>query len=268
MEWKNNAPYVLCLSHDVDRVKKQWYHYLFYGIKQPILQLKSLWKKINGIEPYWNFEKLMALENNYNVRSTFLFLNESHKELSANFMGRYNINSEKVKKIIKKLDLDGYDIGLHGSYFSYKDEDLLLKEKLNLECIVGHEIVSTRQHHLKFDKDETWRIHKKADLKYDSSIGYSDIVGEDSCFRTVEGIIEIPITLMDTVHLCENTYNKCCEVASKGGVVMLNFHQCHFNELEYPQNVAMYKRILEKAKQDGAWITNIKMLGDWLDERI
>ena len=268
MEWKNHAPYVLCLTHDVDRVKKQWYHYIYYGRKHPTIQLRSFIGKLRGKEPYWNFEKLMELEQRYNARSTFFFLNESRRELSADFMGRYQITSDPVVKIIKKLDENGFEIGLHGSFDSYHDFDLIREEKEILETIVGHPAVSTRQHHLNIDQDKTWQYHKAIGLKYDSSIGYSDKVGCDPYRRTPEGMIEIPITLMDTVKLNDTVYEECCRAAENGGVVMLNFHQCHFNELEYPFNVEIYKMLLEKAENDGAWIATVKEVGEWLDERI
>lgn len=268
MKWKNDAPYVLCLSHDVDRIKKQWYHYCFYGLKHPIIQFRSLVSKLKGREPYWNFEELMELEESYGVRSTFFFLNESHKELSANFMGRYSIKSPKVIQIIKELDNREFEIGLHGSFYSYNDEWLLRGEKDELERILGHEVISTRQHHLNFDASKTWQIHKKIGLRYDSTMGYADRVGSEQAVRTECGIIEIPITLMDTVALTESVYEECCNVADDGGIIMINFHQCHFNEIEYPKNVEIYNRFLSTAQENGAWITNVKELGEWIDERI
>lgn len=268
MRWKNDAPYVLCLSHDVDRIKKQWYHYCFYGMKHPIIQIRSLTCKLRGREPYWNFKEVMELEESYGVRSTFFFLNESHKELSANFMGRYNIKSSKIIRIIKELDYRGFEIGLHGSFYAYNDECLLRDEKKELERILGHEVISTRQHHLNFDERKTWQIHNKIGLKYDSTMGYADRVGSEQAVRTECGIIEIPITLMDTVELTETVYEECCNIANDGGIVMLNFHQCHFNEIEYPNNVRIYKRFLSMAQENGAWITNVREVGEWLDERI
>ena len=268
MQWKDNAPYALCLTHDVDRVKKQWYHYCVYGLKHPIVQLKTLCEKIKGKEPYWNFETLTALEESYGVKSTFLFLNESHKEMSTNFMGRYDIRSPKVQAVIRELDGKGYEIGLHGSYYSYNNESLLKREKDVLEEILGHKIVSTRQHHLNFDENITWKSHEAVGIKYDSTKGYSDIVGIDQPSRARDKIIEMPITLMDTVNLAEDVFNECCSVADNGGLIMLNFHQCHFNEMEYPDNIRMYRRILDKARNDGAWIANMKEVGEWLDERI
>lgn len=268
MEWKDNAPYVLCLSHDVDRVTKQWYHYCFYGLKHPMVQLKSLIGKIKGKEPYWNFEDLIELEKSYGVKSTFFFLNEKEKKMSANFWGRYNISSPKVVNIIKTLDYYGYEIGLHGSFYSYDNLELIRHEKIVLEDIVGHEIVSGRQHHLNFNDKKTWNIHKEIGIKYDSTMGYSNKVGEEKYYRTKEGIIEIPITLMDTVDMTEEVFDTCCNVALNGGIMMLNFHQCHFNRIEYPKNVEMYVKILNRARKDGAWITNVKEVGEWLNERI
>ncbi len=268
MKWKNDAPYALCLSHDVDRTDKQWYHYGVYGMKRPAVQIRSLWEKVRGSEPYWNFEKIAALEEGFGVRSTFFFLNESHKELSANFMGRYDIRSPELRSIIKELDGRGFEIGLHGSFYSYSDEELLRAEKQTLEEIVGHEIVSTRQHHLNFDANRTWKIHAALGLRNDSTMGYAAKVGTEQPYRTREGLVEMPITLMDTVPLTEEVFQSCCEVAAAGGLVMLNFHQCHFNETEYPPNVAMYKRFLEKAAKDGAWMCSVREAGAWLDERL
>ena len=268
MKWKDDAPYVLCLSHDVDRIKKQWYHYLVYGIKDPVVQFRSFLEKIKGKEPYWNFLNLIELEESYGVKSTFFFLNESHKEFSANFWGRYNINSKKVQRIIKVLDGKGFEIGLHGSFYSYNNEKLLLEEKEILESIVGHKIVSNRQHHLNFDDERTLEIYKNVGIKYDSSKGYSTKPGKEQPYMTQEGIVELPITLMDTVDLTEDVYIECCRVAEEGGVVVLNFHQCHFNSIEYPRNVEMYERLLEKAENDGAWIANIGELGEWIGARL
>lgn len=267
MEWPNNAPYVLCLSHDVDRIKKQWYHYIVYGIKHPVIQIKSLWYKMIGKEPYDNFKQLISLEESYGVKSTFFFLNEGHKEISPNFMGRYDINSNRVVNLIKYIDSKGYDIGLHGSYYSYNDLVMLKREKGILEGILGHPVVCSRQHHLNRNA-RTLKIQAEIGIKYDSTIGCSRMVCDEKFCRTEEGIIEIPITLMDTVLLSDEVFNKCREVAHKGGIMMLDFHQCHFNELEYPQNVKMYEKLLKMAKEDRAWIASVREVGEWLDERL
>lgn len=275
VEWKGSAPYALCLSHDVDRISKQWYHYLFYsrfGLKEQVISFKQ---KSRGYEPYYNFYKIAELEMTYGAKSTFLFLNESHKELSTNFIGRYSIRDEKVISVIKWLDSQGFDIGLHGSYYSYNNEELLRHEKKVLEEILGHEVVSTRQHFLNKDAT-TFEIQNRIGLKYDSTIGNKNTTGENFPifpYYTDEGIMEMCITVMDTVHMrseeeSEFVVKACMDVASKGGLVMLNFHQRQLCNPEYPYILKTYIKLLELAKCDGAWITNMREVGEYLDARI
>ena len=65
IRWPHDAPFALCLTHDVDRIKKQLYHYLYYGLvggwRTAIQQLRSIAKKITGVEPYWAFERIMEV---------------------------------------------------------------------------------------------------------------------------------------------------------------------------------------------------------------
>ncbi len=275
MIWKNNAPYVLCLTHDVDRMTKQWYHYIFYARYGIGRQLASLGEKMRGDEPYDNFKRIVDLEASYGAKSTFLFLNESHKELSTSFMGRYDIHSKRVRNVIRWIDKQGWEIGFHGSYYSYNNYELMKQEKDALEQIIGHPVVSTRQHYLNRD-ESTWQIQKRIGLKYDSTIGNKQTTGEDFPvlpYWTKEGILEIPITVMDTVSMkndaeVSKVQEACRKVSEKGGVVMLNFHQRQLRGTEYPFILKAYRGLLKRAKEDGAWIATMAELGGWCEEKI
>lgn len=273
--WKDNAPYAVCLTHDVDRVKKQWYHYLVYCNKGIGVQVKSFFQKVKGDEPYNNFKRIAELEMSYGDRSTFLFLNESHKELTTDFMGRYKITDKVVIDAIKWLDVNEFEIGLHGSYYSYNNEELLRKEKEVLEGIIGHSIVSTRQHFLNHD-ETTCRIHKRIGLMYDSTVGNKKTTGENFPvipYYTEEGMLEMPITVMDTVPLTNEeemrqVLDACNNVASRGGLIMLNFHQRQLRETEYPYVVKTYIHLLETAKRDKAWMATMKEIGDFIQGNV
>lgn len=275
-KWKNDAPYAVCLTHDVDRIEKKLYHYCYYGLKKPAVHLKSLWNKWGGSEPYWNFYYLAELEEKWGFHSTFLFLNEKIRKLDSRFMGRYNIYNPKVMDIIKELDNRGFEIGLHGSYYSYNDLERLKREKEVLEEILGHPVVSTRQHYLNFSDKATWKIQNNIGLKYDSTAGCSEKIGADFPlfpYLTEEGIMEMPITFMDTVSLgmADNRkmlYEAYESRAKNNGLIVLNFHQCHFNKNEYPQNVEIYEYLLKKAANDKAFVGTMKEIGEWCYECI
>ena len=271
--WKNSAPYAICLSHDVDRIKKQWYHYVLYSKKGLKIQLNSLAEKIKGDEPYYNFFRIAELEKEYGVRSTFFILNETHHELSANFMGRYDIHDPKLEKAIKQLDADGFEIGLHGSYYSYNNKELLAEEKRILEDILEHKLVSTRQHFLNRD-ETTWQIQKEIGIKYDSTVGNKKTTGENLPvfpYYTDEGILEMPITVMDSVRITneeetEAVINACRNVADRGGLIMLNFHQRQLRAPEYEKILDTYRRLIEMGLNDGAMFGRVCDFGKYIEQ--
>ena len=275
LAWKNGAPFALCLTHDVDRIKKQWYHYLYYMRRGIHAQVRSFRERLSGRDPYFNFYRLMELEQEAGVRSTFFFLHETKRKLHPNFMGRYLLWQKEVRAVIRELDAAGFEIGLHGSYYSYDDLRLMESEKHVLEDIVGHAVVSARQHHLNFKPGITWGIQSRIGIKYDSTIGFSHKTGECLSpvpYRTKEGIWEFPITVMDTIplvneHDARMVQHACGQVAGRAGVVVLDFHQCRFNPIERPLVVQTYRNIIEKAKASGAWLVTMRELGKWMEER-
>lgn len=174
--------FALCLTHDVDRVYKT-YQSLYDAVTQRRpSDLKTL---VSDVEPYWQFEEIMAIEEEFGVRSSFYFLDEKRlfrdKPGAAaldprnwtRYTGHYRIEAPALVEIIRKLERGGWEIGLHGSYDSYGEPERLTTEKERLEGILGHSITGGRQHYLNLDIPETWRYHREMGLKYDASLGSS-----------------------------------------------------------------------------------------------
>ena len=200
----------------------------------------------------------------YNVKSTFFFLNESIKfnpfsisnwKLSV---GRYNIESPKVVQIIQWLDKNGWEIGVHGSYNSYKNKELLLKEKKTLENIVGHEIIGVRQHYLNLN-DQTWQLQQNCGFKYDSSFGYTASIGfkdnKITPFRPCQdNFIVFPLMIMDSCFMnTVNRWEKFSEIIQtvqrKDALLVMNWHQRVFNEKEFPEYKEIYIKIIEECRE-------------------
>lgn len=271
----------VALTHDVDRTHKT-YQYLTHLVKAALnkdlnnahYHISSLFRK----STYWNFDEIVKIENEYNVKSTFFFLNESIKfnpfsiskwKLSV---GRYNIESPKIVQSIKWLDENGWEIGVHGSYNSYKNKELLLREKKTLENIVGHEIGGVRQHYLNLD-DKTWVIQKKCGFKYDSSFGYTDSIGfkdnKITPFRPCQdNFIVFPLTIMDSCFInTANRWEKLGEiietVQETNALLVINWHLRVFNGKEFPGYMESYIKIIEKCRErharfytlEGFWAT-------------
>ena len=274
--WPARAPYALCLTHDVDRVRKQWYHYAYYGLRGGLkglrVQAPMFVEWLGGRRHYWNFGYIMKLEEGYGVRSTFLFLNESATGFSPKFWGRYDIGAPELRAVIRELDAGGWEIGLHGSYYSFNDQALLQREKQTLEGILGKRLRSTRQHFLNLEEPTTWLLQRAIGLEVDSTVGYARRLWDDwsrilPYYEPASGILELPITLMDTVGLERPRVRTAArrsveKVASLGGLIVLDWHDRTFTPGEWPEALDFYCETIEQAKADGAWIATMEEVAD------
>jgi len=272
--WPDNKKFAVCLTHDVDRVRKT-YQYITHFKKGIYLQIRQLFKFKN---PYWCFPTIMRIEDKFEVRSTFFFMQESKKinllrpkkwALSA---GKYKFSDKKVSEIIRLLDKNGWEIGLHGSYESCNNEDLLRDEKNELEHVLGDQVIGVRQHYLNLEIPETWKIQRKVGFKYDASFGFRDRVGfRDERYLPFhpfdDSFLEIPLTIMDGALFSsfdsEDVVWKQClslieTVEKQKGLLTVLWHQRVFNEMEFPGWSRIYEKIIKECKRRNAYFGTCK----------
>jgi peptidoglycan/xylan/chitin deacetylase (PgdA/CDA1 family) len=260
----------VALSHDVDRIKKH-YQYFTYPIKALLKgDVKTALYHYASCfypEPYWNFPDIIKIEEDFGVRSTFFILDETlpfklfNKRNWQLSLGRYKISNKKLQETVKFLDKNGWEIGVHGSYLSYQNEALLKKEKQNIENIVGHEIVGSRQHYLNWDEN-TWNIQRACGFKYDSTWGLNNAIGfKENKIRPFKPyqdyFTEIPLIVMDTEYIpTKNRWEKTLELMDileeNDGIFVINWHQRAFNEKELPEYRSSYIKIIEECKRRNA----------------
>jgi peptidoglycan/xylan/chitin deacetylase (PgdA/CDA1 family) len=259
----------VCLTHDVDRVYKS-YQYISHDLVQ--LKVKNLVKLFSKNNPYWVFDEIMLLEEKYNVKSTFFFLEENitfnifSPENWKLSLGKYKFTDPKIKKIIQQLDNEGWEIGLHGSYESYQNSDLLKKEKKALEKALGKPVQGIRQHYLNLDIPNTWIIQKEVGFHYDASLGKKNQVGfPDNLYypfiNKESDMLIIPLALMDGYLFSgkisfENAWSKCLNIINEAevnkAVMVVLWHQRVFNEYEFPGYKDLYEKIILECQQRDA----------------
>ena len=271
--WPDGKKFAVCLTHDVDRVKKEYQYFTRFLRFLKRLQIEDAFKEISGFlkfyfskhytnNPYWNFGRIMEIERKYNVRSTFFFLNESGKinifkpATWKLYLGRYNIKDPEIVKIIKKMSSKGWEIGLHGSYNSYLDKYLLKREKEELEKIIGDRICGVRQHYLNLEIPGTWKLHEEIGLEYDASFRAGNYIENvDAMYFPFSPLhssfLEIPLAIMDTtlfsgdkgVEEVWSSVKKIVDaVEEQGGVLTVLWHQRVFNENEFPNHSNVYEK--------------------------
>lgn len=264
--------FAVCLTHDVDRPYKT-YQSVYYAITER--RPHHLRTALSGENPYWQFEEVMALESELGVRSSFYFLNEppigakpKHQWADPGrwieHLGRYEITAPEIRDVIRRLDDGGWEVGLHGSYDSARDENRLHHEKTVLDEIVGHATKGVRHHHLRLDRPETWRVHASMGLQYDTSLGSSTTCGFSHGYRPLrpfdDDFLVFPLTIME-VGLSGDTdraWRECErlleEARANDAVMTVLWHPRYFNEREFPGYRGLYERLIERALEMGAWI--------------
>jgi len=155
-------------------------------------------------DPYHVYDHLMDKAEKAGVQAQFYFMAGG----STVYDRPYDLNSGLFAEIVAHIKDRGHLIGYHGSYTTWNDPVLFLKEKKTLEQTVDMEITSCRQHYLRFAIPATWQMQEAAGISTDSTLYYSGYPGFrcGSCYafpvfdilnRKQLQLTEIPLLLMD-----------------------------------------------------------------------
>jgi hypothetical protein len=124
-------------------------------------------------DPYDAFEWINQLHEQYALTPNYFFL-------VAGKTGKYDKNILPSKKAMQDLiqeHSNQYSIGIHPSWQSGDDPDKLKFEILKLGHISGKQILSSRQHFIRFTLPHTYRQLIELGIESDFSMGYGSING-------------------------------------------------------------------------------------------
>ena len=124
-------------------------------------------------DPYDAFEWMDQLHSQYSLRPKYFFLIATKTQ-------KYDKNILPSKKAMKDLIQEHssrYAIGIHPSWQSGDDPRELKFEILKLGHISGKQVVSSRQHYIRFTLPHTYRQLIDLGIESDYSMGYGSING-------------------------------------------------------------------------------------------
>jgi hypothetical protein len=125
------------------------------------------------IDPYDAYDWMDKLHEKNNLNPLYFF----HAAVEK---GKYDKNispSEPAIQALIKQHAEKYKIGIHPSWASGDNEDLLEKELKILESASGKKITASRQHYIRFRLPHTFRRLIAAGITDDYSMGYGSING-------------------------------------------------------------------------------------------
>ena len=294
--WPNQQPFCLALSHDVDRIRTWTFHKAKRALTKSLKQknpghtfqtgldiVKSLLLKENWMG---NFNFISQLEKKYGGRSTFFIVSKQNISLDP----RYSLKSIRLRKAFHILKERACSIGLHGTIPSAVNREMLAEERELLQNHTDQTVQGLRQHYLCFDENKSWEKMVQAGFHYDSTVGFSNELGyrcgtsfpfnpyshnEEKALP----ILEIPLTLMDTVLFLESKLYLSSEQAwevilehlqetcQNRGCLTLNWHNSDLNPGDVTGYALLYEKILAWAQEHGAWICSLDEVCEWWGER-
>jgi len=124
-------------------------------------------------DPFDSFDWLFDLHGKYTVRPIYFILSALN---TTAFDKNIHPAHPAMKRLIKRLSADG-DIGLHPSYYSNRDTELIFSEKKTLVSVAGRPVNISRQHYIKNKIPYTYNLLQAKTILEDYSMGYATHLG-------------------------------------------------------------------------------------------
>jgi hypothetical protein len=145
-------------------------------------RLKNAWCSRRGrfqFDPNWNFAWYMSTLESHGHRGIFYFIPTSG---TTQFDCTYSLTERRMQELLKSLSDRGHQIGMHGSYTTYRNAALMKRERMSLidacrSAGAAAAVRGNRQHYLRWDAGQTADHLEHAGFTYDSSGGYADNPG-------------------------------------------------------------------------------------------
>ncbi len=241
-----------------------------------------------------SLERCLAIESEYGVHASYFFAVYPGPH-SSRYDCVYDLQDvccfrerrTTIADVVREIAGGGHEIGVHGSYASSLDASLLEREKRALEATTGTSLTTTRQHLLRWDARATPREQSKAGFTVDGSLGFNRNIGFRAGtalpFRPFDfehdetvDVLELPLVLQEGALLLPDALaldvplarevgaDLIDTVAGVGGVATILFHPHSFASPDY---VDLFRSVIERALERGAWIAPLGEIAAWWRER-
>lgn len=312
--WPGGHSFGVCITHDVDLVSpastpRQALRSLRTSLadrprssRERLVRLarpgvraaRAVYHGISAAPPADALELSVELEREHGVTASYLFTVYPGAEASRYdctydfddvclFRGRRT----RIGDLLRQLDAEGFDVGLHGSYNAGLAPGMLTREKTRLEAATGLTVSTTRQHFLHWDVRTTPRLQAEAGLTTDSSLGFNRNIGfragTSLPFRHFDlqrgealDLLQVPLLVHDGALLRPDALELDVELAGEilrsfvdtaaevGGLATLIFHP---NNLDRDEYVELFRTALQHGRERGGWFASLRDVDRWWRER-
>lgn len=150
------------------------------SVRQPLARLRNWLASRRGdysLDPYDTFDWYLDACERAGRQAAFYFI----AEMSVG-NAFYDVGEPRMLELIKSIKQRGHEVGMHGSYYSYRSKEALISERqrLHVACVnagVETPLAGNRQHYLRWAVEETPDHLDDAGFEYDTTGSFADIPG-------------------------------------------------------------------------------------------
>jgi hypothetical protein len=268
------APFVstFFLSHDIDTIGGALLEDGFNVAKKGRIDLllKLIFHVATGRPDWFNIDKILKIESEYDCRSTFFWIVNRGK-VGRDENADYTFSSNRIQSSLLAVMAHGSENGLHKSL---SHESMIQEVKK-----YGTLPVANRYHYLKFNLPQGFEAVEEAGIKLDASLGFSEQMGfrnnyglpfNPFNFKTREpfSFVEAPLHIMDRTFFhkglapseIEKEIFAFFEDHRENCVLSILWHNNFFSEYKYKGYLPLYKKILAYIRENSKTITQTEII--------
>ena len=266
--------FATCITHDIDNCKSAWIQGSYREIRNGNLlaPISLISKRIFSKDEWFNFDKIIDIENKFSAHSSFYFLSRNHAKNGIK-NADYNIENPEFQDVFNLILSNSSESGIHGSIGTHNNSEKLIADIKRLR----REITGGRFHFLIYDVYDTPEVLDKLNIRYDSSLGFAERYGFRNGFclpfyiydiknDRSTNVLEIPLILMDCTLsrymqvsgevAMEKVMGIVQEIEKFNGCFTLLWHNTYFSDYKYKGWRQIFEKILEYCQQRNSLLTN------------
>jgi len=284
-EYPQGKKWALLLSHDIDvlnRLALPFKSLIPAQVKRLVkAQLGSFvdgWKaRKNQPVSEFSLDRVRKVHKERGLRTTYFFLALEEGEEDFN----YRITD--IGGELEEIRAEGNEVALHGGHRAYNSIEEMGKELERLK-LLSPDVIGYRNHYLRFDIGQTWKLVEQLGFSYDATFGFAGYPGfrNGMChpFRPYDthseayiDVLEFPLHVMDVSLFkylglapeaaFEYVKNLALEVEESNGVFSILWHNNYFSG-EWGD---FYLKVLDYLLQREPFVGTHRELHDWWKEK-
>lgn len=148
------------------------------ALAAPLIRLNS-GKRLHPADKFNTFDWIMTQSEKNDLVSAFYFIcGRTDPSKDANYEPEHSV----IRDLMNRIHMRGHEIGLHPSYNSFQNPEVIQNEADRLRTIMQEEgivqnVLGGRMHYLRWEHPTTLQAWNDAGMSYDSTLGYADRPG-------------------------------------------------------------------------------------------